>query len=149
MRLIIGSDHAGLELKNKLLEHLGGKAYEVKDVGTHTTESTDYPDYAAQVASAISAGDADLGVLVCGTGQGMAITANKVAGVRAAVCADTFTAHSTREHNDANVLCLGDRVVGSGLACEIVDAFLAAEFEGGRHARRIGKITALEQGGQK
>lgn len=149
MRLIIGSDHAGLELKNKLLEHLGGKTYEVKDVGTHTSDSTDYPDYAAAVASAVSAGEADLGVLVCGTGQGMAITANKVAGVRAAVCADTFTAHSTREHNDANVLCLGDRVVGSGLACEIVDAFLSAEFEGGRHARRIGKITALEQGGQK
>ncbi|MEE2751329.1 MAG: ribose 5-phosphate isomerase B [Myxococcota bacterium] len=149
MRLIIGSDHAGLELKNKLLEHLGGMSYEVKDVGTHTSESTDYPDYAAQVASAVSAGEADLGVLVCGTGQGMAITANKVAGVRAAVCADTFTAHSTREHNDANVLCLGDRVVGSGLACEIVDAFLSAEFEGGRHARRIGKITALEQGEQK
>ncbi len=149
MRLIIGSDHAGLELKNKLLEHLGGTSYEVKDVGTHTSDSTDYPDYAARVATAVSAGEADLGVLVCGTGQGMAITANKVAGVRAAVCADTFTAHSTREHNDANVLCLGDRVVGSGLACEIVDAFLSAEFEGGRHARRIGKITALEQGGQK
>lgn len=149
MRLIIGSDHAGLELKKKLVEHLEGGAYVLNDVGTHTSDSTDYPDYAAQVATAVSAGEADLGVLVCGTGQGMAMTANKVAGVRAAVCADTFTAHSTREHNDANVLCLGDRVVGSGLACEIVDAFLKAEFQGGRHARRIGKITALEQGESK
>lgn len=146
MRLIIGSDHAGLALKKTIVEHLERSAYEVKDVGTHTTDSTDYPDYAAQVAAAVSSGEADLGFLVCGTGQGMAITANKVAGVRAAVCADTFTAHSTREHNDANVLCLGDRVVGSGLACEIVDAFLMAEFQGGRHARRIGKITALEKG---
>ena len=149
MRLIIGSDHAGLALKQKLLEHLGGTAYEVTDVGTYTTDSTDYPDYAEQVAVAVSGGEADLGVLVCGTGQGMAMTANKIPGVRAAVCADTFTAHSTREHNDANVICLGDRVVGSGLACEIVDAFLSAQFEGGRHARRIGKIMALEQGGQK
>jgi len=149
MRLIIGSDHAGLELKRKLVEHLEGGVYELQDVGTHSSESTDYPDYAAQVATAVSAGEADLGVLVCGTGQGMAMTANKVAGVRAAVCADTFTAHSTREHNDANVLCLGDRVVGSGLACEIVDAFLTAEFQGGRHARRIGKITALEKGESK
>jgi ribose 5-phosphate isomerase B len=140
MRLAIGSDHAGLALKQKLLEHLANSGHQLHDVGTHSTDSTDYPDYAKAVAIQVAGGEADLGVLVCGTGQGMAMTANKVAGIRAAVCADTFSAHATREHNDANVLCIGDRVVGAGLAVEILDAFLGAQFEGGRHARRVALI---------
>ncbi len=146
MRLAIGSDHAGFQLKEEVRAHLS-EAHELLDLGTHGTDSVDYPDYAMAVARAVAAGEADAGVLVCGTGQGMAMTANKIPGIRAAVCADTFSAHATREHNNANVLCIGDRVVGKGLAIEIVDAFLAAEFEGGRHARRVGKITALEDSG--
>jgi ribose 5-phosphate isomerase B len=145
MRLAIGSDHAGLALKQKLLEHLAKTGHQLQDVGTHSTDSTDYPNYAKAVATQVADGEADLGVLVCGTGQGMAMTANKVAGIRAAVCADTFSAHATREHNDANVLCIGDRVVGAGLAVEILDAFLGAQFEGGRHARRVALIEGEAQ----
>ncbi len=145
MRLAIGSDHAGLALKQKLLEHLANTGHQLQDVGTHSADSTDYPNYAKAVATQVAGGEADLGVLVCGTGQGMAMTANKVAGFRAAVCADTFSAHATREHNDANVLCIGDRVVGAGLAVEILDAFLGAQFEGGRHARRVALIEGEAQ----
>ncbi len=145
MRLAIGSDHAGLALKQKLLEHLANTGHQLQDVGTHSADSTDYPNYAKAVATQVAGGEADLGVLVCGTGQGMAMTANKVAGIRAAVCADTFSAHATREHNDANVLCIGDRVVGAGLAVEILDAFLGAQFEGGRHARRVALIEGEAQ----
>ena len=145
MRLAIGSDHAGLALKQKLLEHLANTGHQLQDVGTHSADSTDYPNYAKAVATQVAGGEADLGVLVCGTGQGMAMTANKVAGIRAAVCADTFSAHATREHNDANVLCIGDRVVGAGLAVEILDAFLGAHFEGGRHARRVALIEGEAQ----
>jgi ribose 5-phosphate isomerase B len=145
MRLAIGSDHAGLALKQKLLEHLANAGHQLHDVGTHSTDSTDYPNYAKAVAMQVADGEADLGVLVCGTGQGMAMTANQVAGIRAAVCADTFSAHATREHNDANVLCIGDRVVGAGLAVEILDAFLGAQFEGGRHARRVALIEGEAQ----
>ncbi len=145
MRLAIGSDHAGLDLKRKLLEHLATSGHQLQDVGTHSKDSTDYPNYAKAVATQVAGGEADLGVLVCGTGQGMAMTANKVAGIRAAVCADTFSAHATREHNDANVLCIGDRVVGAGLAVEILEAFLGASFEGGRHARRVALIEGEGQ----
>ena len=145
MRLAIGSDHAGLARKQKLLEHLANTGHQLQDVGTHSADSTDYPNYAKAVATQVAGGEADLGVLVCGTGQGMAMTANKVAGIRAAVCADTFSAHATREHNDANVLCIGDRVVGAGLAVEILDAFLGAQFEGGRHARRVALIEGEAQ----
>ena len=144
MRIAVGSDHAGLRLKGALIEHLRARGVEVADVGTHTADSCDYPDFAVAVARKITSKDADFGLLVCGTGVGISIAANKVPGIRAAAVSDTFSAAATRQHNDANVLCLGERVVGPGLAAMILDAFLAASFEGGRHQRRIDKITALE-----
>ena len=131
-------------MKAELVSHLRTSGHEVTDLGTHDKSSIDYPDYAEKVARAVVDGDSELGFLVCGSGQGMCMAANKIQGVRAAVCSDTFSAHAVREHNNANVLCLGQRVIGPGLAQEIVDAFLQAEFEGGRHARRVGKIMELE-----
>lgn len=145
MRVIAGSDHAGLRLKERLVERLRARGIDVEDVGTHSSASTDYPDHAERVAREIAAGKGDFGLLVCGTGQGMAMAANRVPGVRAAVVADTFSARATRQHNDANVLCLGERVVGSGLAEDILDVFLSTGFEGGRHAGRVAKITDLER----
>ena len=144
MKLVCGSDHAGLRLKEELKKHLEEKGITVHDVGTHSNDSCDYPDYAVQVARAVGNREADLGLLVCGTGIGMAITANKIAGIRAASVSDTFSAHASREHNDANVLCIGERVVGVGLAKDILDAFLGAPFQGGRHAGRVAKINALD-----
>lgn len=143
-RLAVGSDHAGFQLKQALLTHLRARGHQVTDLGVDAPERCDYPDYAARVAGAVAAGDADLGVLCCGTGIGMAMAANKVHGIRAAVVSDTFSAHATREHNDANVLCVGERVVGVGLAIDIVDAFVDTEFEGGRHAARVAKIMNLQ-----
>lgn len=137
--IIAGSDHAGLSLKQDLVAVAEELGYEVRDVGTHTVDSTDYPDYAHQVASAVAA-EEGLGLLVCGTGIGMSITANRHAGVRAALCGDVFSALMARRHNDANLLCMGARVVASGLGAEILKAFLEAEFEGGRHQRRVNKI---------
>lgn len=139
-RIVVGSDHAGLTLKRVLVGVLEELGYEVADVGTHDDASTDYPDWAHRVAAAIASGEHDRGLLVCGTGVGMAMSANRHAGVRAAVCSDTFSARMTRAHNDANVLCLGERVVGVGLARDILEIFLSTDFEGGRHARRVGKI---------
>ncbi len=144
MRILTGSDHGGLSLKKLLVERLRAQGHEVVDVGTDTTTSCDYPDFAVPVARGVAAGEADFGLLVCGTGQGMAMTANRVPGVRAAVVGDTFTAKATRQHNDANVLCLGERVVGPGLAAEILDQFLATAFEGGRHIGRIAKIARVQ-----
>jgi len=143
--LIVGSDHAGLELKRELSGVAAELGYEVVDLGTHTSESTDYPDYAHQVANAVSRGEG-LGLLVCGTGLGMSMAANRHPGVRAAVCGDVFSASMTRQHNDANVLCIGARVVGAGLAAEIVKAFLSTSFEGGRHERRVNKIEPSNEG---
>jgi len=140
MKIAIGSDHAGLSLKLEVVSHLQAAGHAVADQGTDTPNSCDYPDFAKAVAHAVGDGEAELGILVCGTGQGMAMTANRVDGIRAAVVSDTFTARGTRAHNNANVLCMGQRVIGSGVALEIVDAFLSTEFEGGRHARRVGKI---------
>ncbi len=140
MRIAIGSDHAGLELKNTVATHLVAGGHEVVDVGTYSSESVDYPDTGRQVADQVAGGQAERGVLVCGTGQGMAMTANKVPGVRAAVVADTFSARMCMAHNDARVLCLGQRVVGAGVALDAVDVWLATSFEGGRHVRRVGKI---------
>lgn len=139
MKLIFGSDHAGLDLKRELIDKATAAGHEVVDVGTDSPESTDYPDWGHQVAAKVAAGEG-LGVLVCGTGIGMSMAANKHAGVRAALCGDVFSARMTRLHNDANVLCIGARIVGGGLAGDILDAFLGNEFEGGRHARRVGKI---------
>ena len=143
MRIIVGSDHAGLDLKDAVAEHLRASGYEVLDLGTHDRASTDYPDRAAAVAREVAA-SGDLGVICCGTGQGVAMAANKIPGVRAAVVSDCFSAAAVRQHNDANVLCMGQRVIGQGLALRLVDTFLSASFEGGRHRRRVNKITALE-----
>jgi ribose 5-phosphate isomerase B len=140
MRLAIGSDHAGVHFKALLSEHLRGLGHDVLDVGPSDTTSVDYPDYAHKVTDALVAGTVDRGVLICGTGQGMAMAANKVPGVRAAVVSDAFSAAMAMQHNDARVLCLGERVVGPGLAMSLLDAWLGATFEGGRHARRVGKI---------
>ncbi len=144
MRIVAASDHAGLELRSVLVAHLRAQGHEVEDLGTHDAASTDYPDWGTAAARAVADGTATFGLLVCGTGQGMAMTANRVPGVRAAVVADTFSARATRAHNDANVLCLGQRVVGAGVALDILDAFVATPFEGGRHAARIAKMRALE-----
>lgn len=145
MRVVVGCDHGGLRLKTDLVAHLKEHGVIVEDVGTHDSASTDYPDYARPVAERVRDGGADWGLLVCGTGIGMSIAANKVAGVRAAVVSDVFSAEATRRHNNANVLCLGERTIGAGLARRIVDAFMAAPFDGGRHQRRIDKIHALEE----
>ncbi|AWZ49313.1 ribose 5-phosphate isomerase B [Clostridiaceae bacterium 14S0207] len=145
MKIALGSDHGGINLKNAIIKHLQEKGYELKDFGTYSTESCDYPDYALKVAEEVSAKKYDFGILICGTGIGISISANKVPGIRAALCNDTFSAHATREHNDANILAMGERVVGPGLALDIVDTFLTGEFQGGRHSRRIDKITEIEK----
>lgn len=145
MKIAIGCDHGGYTLKNLIIEHLKEKNYEVKDFGTYSTESCDYADYAIQVAESVATKENELGILICGTGIGIGIAANKVPGIRAALCSDTFSAHATREHNDANILTMGERVVGPGLALDIVDAFLNATFEGDRHIKRIDKITEIER----
>jgi len=142
--LIVGSDHAGLELKRELAGTAAELGYEVVALGTHTNESTDYPDYAHAVAGAVGRGEG-LGLLVCGTGIGMSMAANRHPGIRAAVCSDEFSASMARRHNDANVLCIGARVVGAGLAAEILKAFLSAGFEGGRHERRVEKIDSSNE----
>jgi ribose 5-phosphate isomerase B len=143
MKIAIGSDHAGLSLKQALLAE-GLSEHEVVDVGTHDPTSTDYPIYAFKVARLVASGEADFGVLVCGTGIGMAIAASQVPGVRAAVCTSEYMARMARAHNDANVLCLGGRVVGPGQAIAILEAFLKTKFEGGRHERRL---RMIEEGG--
>jgi ribose 5-phosphate isomerase B len=143
--IALGSDHAGIQLKASIAEQLRSKGIDVKDYGTYDESSCDYPDYAQKVGEAVVNGEAERGILICGTGVGISIAANKVPGVRAALCGDTFTARLSREHNNSNVLCLGARVVGAGLAGDIVDAWLDGQFEGGRHQRRLDKITDLER----
>ena len=143
-KITIGSDHAGYELKLKVIAHLQERGIEAIDVGTYSTDSCDYPDFASAVCKNVQNGVTELGILVCGTGIGMSMAANKHKGIRAAACSDTFSARLTRMHNDANVLCFGERVVGMGLAFDLVDAFVDAEFEGGKHARRVDMITAIE-----
>src|SRR6266545_2860068 len=144
MKWIVGADHAGVELKRRLVEMLRRLGDEVEDLGTHSTESVDYPDYAVRVARKVVAGEGR-GLLVCGTGVGMAMAANKVAGVRAAVVTDAFTARVTRAHNDANVMAVGERVVGIGVAEEALRAFRDTPFEGGRHALRVAKVDQLDR----
>ena len=145
MKVALGCDHGGYHLKNDIIKHLESKNIEVEDFGTYSTESCDYPDYALKVAEEVANKNFDFGILVCGTGIGISIAANKVPGIRAALCSDTFSAHATREHNDANILALGARVVGPGLALDIVDTFLNAKFEGDRHINRINKISQIEK----
>jgi ribose 5-phosphate isomerase B len=137
---MIGADHAGFELKELIRETLSGKGLRLEDVGTFSTESVDYPDFAIKVARAVADGRAKFGILICGTGIGMSITANRLAGVRAALCNDLFTARMARAHNNANILALGGRVVGPGLAQAIVQTFLETPFEKGRHLRRVKKM---------
>ena len=144
----IGCDHGGLEMKNVITEHLKARGFEVCDKGTYTTDSVDYPEIALKVTEDITSGKANLGILVCGTGIGMSIAANKVKGIRAAVCTDHFSTKYTRLHNNTNILCLGGRVIGTGLALELVDIFVDTEFEGGRHQRRVDMITNIENGGK-
>ncbi len=144
-KVYIGADSAGFDLKELLKAHLTAGGYTVTDLGTDSTASCHYPLFAAAVAQAVQADAESRGILVCGTGIGMSMTANKFAGIRAAVCGDTFSARMTRLHNDANVLCLGARVIGQGLARDIVDLFMTTEFEGGRHATRVEMISALEK----
>ena len=145
MKIAIGSDHGGLALKAEVKKHLLELGHEVKDLGTDSDKSVDYPDYAGPVGRAVAGGDAQLGILVCGSGIGMEIVANKIHGVRAANCVNEYMARMSRMHNDANVLCLGERIVGGGLARGIVETFLASHFEGGRHERRVEKIGAFDK----
>ena len=145
--IAIGSDHGGFSLKKEVMEHLDKKGIEYKDFGTYTEESCDYPVYGEAVGRAVASGECEKGIIICGTGIGISISANKVKGVRAAVCGDCFSAEFTRRHNDANVLAMGERVLGPGLALKIVDIFLSTEFEGGRHARRVGLISDIENRG--
>lgn len=146
VKIAIGSDHAGYDLKMEIIRFLEEAGYEYKDMGTDSSQSVDYPDYGYQVAKAVADKEYDRGILICGTGIGMCITANKVEGVRAALCHDVFSAKATRNHNDSNVLTLGARVVGIGLALEIVKTWLGEEFEGGRHQNRLDKISSIERG---
>lgn len=143
-RIAIGSDHAGFELKTYLVDLLGGMGYRVEDFGTHSSEATDYPPICADVARAVRDSRADLGIVLGGSGQGEQIAANKVRGIRAALCNDTWLAEMARSHNDANVLAMGGRVVTAAQAEQIVKKFLETPFEGGRHARRVGQLSEIE-----
>ena len=145
-KIVIGSDHAGYNLKLKVKAHLESRGFEVLDVGTNSPESCNYTVYAHALCEAIQKGEAPLGILVCGTGIGMSMAANKHKGIRAACCENTFSARMTRMHNNANVLCFGERVIGYGLACDIVDQFVDTAFEGGRHQARVDDINALDAG---
>jgi ribose 5-phosphate isomerase B len=139
-RIVLGSDHAGLALRGEAVKVARAAGFEVEDLGPFSGESVDYPDFARRVAEAVAAGKGRLGILVCGTGIGMSIAANKVRGIRAAHCTSEYEARMARAHNDANVLCIGERVVGLGLGAAIVEAFLRQAFEGGRHQRRVDKM---------
>ena len=143
-RLVITSDHAAIELRRTIYGHVTAQGWDVDDIGPITPESAPYPERGAEAARLVAAGQYRFGILLCGTGQGIMMAANKVKGVRCGVCMDTFSARMIRQHNDANMLSLGARVLGLGLALEIVDAFLTAEFEGGRHGTRVDMIAALE-----
>lgn len=145
MKLALGSDHGGFKLKKEIVKYLEEKGYEFEDLGCHEEVSCDYPVYGQLVAEKIAAGEYDLGIIICGTGIGISIAANKVPGIRAAHCTDTFSARMARMHNNANILAMGERITGPGLAVDIVDAFLSAEFEGGRHERRVNLINEIEK----
>ena len=144
MKVAIGADHAGVELKAHLVQELQRLGHEVDDLGTHTTESVDYPPICAVVGRAVTTGNADRGIVLGGSGQGEQMAANKVRGVRAALCNDLYTARLSREHNDANVLAMGGRIVATGLATEILELWLTTAFEGGRHERRVAQIADIE-----
>ena len=142
--IALAADHGGFELKEAVKAHLDELGLEYIDFGTHSTASVDYPDMALPACDAVVKGECSKALLFCGTGVGISMAANKIKGIRACCCSDSFSCEYTRRHNDANALCMGGRVVGAGLACQLVDIFLNTEFEGGRHQRRIDKLTALE-----
>ena len=142
--IAIGSDHGGYLLKEEIKKHLKEKGYEFKDFGTDSTASCDYPVYAEKVCHAVQSGECEKGILICGTGIGMSMCANKCKGIRAALCGDHFSAEFTRKHNDANVLCMGARTIGPGVALQLADIFLTTEFEGGRHEKRVSMMMELE-----
>ena len=144
MKIGIGNDHAAVDMKNQVVEYLEGKGYEVVNFGTDTYESCNYPEYGEKVGRAVAARDVDLGILICGTGVGISLAANKVKGVRAVVCSEPYSAKLSRQHNNTNILAFGARVIGIELAKMIIDEWLSAEFEGGRHQTRVDMITAIE-----
>lgn len=143
-RIVLSSDHAAIDMRQAIARHIEAQGHTVVDLGPTSPESTHYPNHGAAAAREVASGGCDLGIILCGTGQGIMMAANKVKGIRCGVCSDTFSASMIRAHNNANMLSIGARVVGEGLALEIVDAFLTAEFEGGRHATRVDMISALE-----
>lgn len=145
MKIAVGSDHGGFKLKQEVIAYIEAKGYQYEDFGTYSPDSVDYPDVALKVAQEVAKGSFQRGILLCGTGIGIGIVANKVPGIRAALCHDTFSAKATREHNDANILTMGERVIGVGLALDILEAWLTTDFAGGRHQRRVDKIKAIEE----
>ena len=147
MKIALGCDHGGYAMKEDIKKQLEGLGHEVKDCGTYSTESCDYPIFGEAAARAVASGECEYGIVVCTTGIGISISANKVKGIRAALCGDCYSAEMTRRHNDANILAMGARVLGTGLALKIVDTFLTTDFEGGRHARRVALISDIENRG--
>lgn len=145
MKIALACDHGGINLKNKIKMYLKERGYEYEDFGTDSTESCDYPDFALPASEAVACGRCDRGILICSTGIGVSMVANKVPGVRCAHCHDTYCAEFTRRHNNANVLAMGEKIVGEGYALKIIETFLSTEFEGGRHQRRVDKISAVEK----
>lgn len=145
MKIALACDHGGYDLKNKIYAYLQERDYEVVDFGTNSNESCDYPDFALPAAEAVASGECEKGIVICSTGIGVSMVANKVPGVRCAHCHDAYCAYFTRLHNNANMLAMGAKVVGEGVAMDIVEKFLTTEFEGGRHSRRVDKITAVEK----
>ena len=145
MKIGIANDHSGVEMKNEVVEYLKSKGYEVVNYGTDSTESTDYPIWGEKLANAVAAGEVDRGIGICGTGVGIGLACNKVAGIRACICSEPYSAKYSRLHNNCQILCFGDRVIGIELAKMIIDEFMTTEFEGGRHQRRIDKIAAFER----
>jgi ribose 5-phosphate isomerase B len=145
MKIVIASDHGGFELKEAIKDHLIKKGYSIEDIGVYSTESVDYPEYGKKAALMVANKEVDRGIIVCGTGIGISIAANKVKGIRCALCTNEYMAKMSRLHNNANVLALGGRVIGTGLALDIVDVWLSTEFEGGRHENRINKIMEIEK----
>ncbi|WP_214742109.1 ribose 5-phosphate isomerase B [Exiguobacterium sp. s48] len=144
MKIAIGADHGGFNLKKEIVALLEELGHEYKDFGTHSADSIDYPDVAIPVAEAVAAGEFDRGILICGTGIGIGIAANKVKGIRAALVHDSFSAKATRQHNDSNIMTMGERVIGPGLALDLVTTWLDTDFEGGRHSNRVDKMSAYE-----
>lgn len=144
MRIVIAADHAGYHLKELIKRELGKRGHEIEDMGTHSSQSVDYPDFAQKAAEAVASGGYARGIVICGTGIGVSITANKVPGIRAALCNELYSAQLSREHNNANILAMGSRIVGPGLAFRIVETFISAGYSGGRHAARVEKMRRLE-----